>query len=80
MSELIKRIKGKTPEWFKLIIRLGLTLAAAGLAIKVTAVSLEDFELNDWGATICNYMIIAGAVAAAVAKTAKESNADEDTP
>lgn len=77
MSELKDRVKAKTPKWFKAVIKLGLQLAAAGVTIKVTAATLDGFAMNAMGNTICNYMIIAGAVAAAVAKTAKE-NCDEE--
>ena len=76
--EIRDRIKAETPKWFKRIIKIGLLLASAGLAIKITAGTLDGFTLNALGNTACNYMIIAGAVAAAVAKTAKENCDDDD--
>lgn len=77
MSELNERLNCKTPKWFKTIIKWGIIVAAAGLAVKMTAATLDDFTLNATGRTICNYLIIAGAVAAAVAKTAKETSNDD---
>ena len=76
--ELKDRIQAETPRWFKKIIKLGIMLAAAGLTVKVTAGTMDDFTLNAVGTAIVNYMIITGAVAAAVAKTAKEHCEDDD--
>jgi hypothetical protein len=75
--ELKKRLKAKTPKWFRTIIHIGLMLAAAGLAVKLTAPTI-GFNLNVIGNTLCNYFIITGAVAAAVAKTAQEKCVDDE--
>lgn len=78
-SELITRLTAETPKWFKRIIKMGLLLASAGVAIKVTVGVMDDFTLSALGKTITNYMILAGAVAAALGKTAKEDSENENT-
>lgn len=76
---LIKRIKAPTPRWFKDVIYGGIILASAGVTIKMMDAQMDDFTLYPIANTICNYAIIAGAVAAAVAKTAKDfTNEDSE--
>ena len=74
LNELFKRLEAETPKWFKGIINIGLSLAAAGVAIKLTVGTMDDFTLSAFGRTITNYMILAGDVAAAVSQTAKKDN------
>jgi hypothetical protein len=72
MNTLIARIKAQTPIWFKSIIRLSLILATIGTALLGADGNVPNFHLTELLAKIATYMVVAGLVAAAVAKTAKE--------
>lgn len=78
MSELKDRLKSPTPNWFKRIIRVGLILASAGAALLISPSMITDFVLPLKVKMAAQWMVVTGLVAAAVAKTARETQ-DIDT-
>jgi ABC-type xylose transport system permease subunit len=63
----MSRLTKPTPQWFKRIRNIGITLGAIGGAIIAAPVALPATIV-----TIAGYLITVGGVAAAVAQTAKE--------
>lgn len=72
MNQLFERIKAQTPGWFKSVIRLSIVLAAAGGALLTVNSTVPGFKLPADIEKLAQWMVVAGVVAAAVAKTAKE--------
>ena len=72
--ELNSRLKAKTPIWFKRIIRLALTMSASGTALLTAGSAIPKFHLSSWVEQAAQMMVVAGLVAAAISKTAKEDN------
>lgn len=68
------RIKAPTPDWFKRIIAIGLSLSGIGLAILGIPAMLPDFQLPHTLKEVASWFVVAGTVAAAVSKTAKQDN------
>ena len=64
MKETLQRVKKPTPDYFKKVIKVGLTLGAVGAAIATAPIALPAAIV-----TIGGYMATAGVIAAAVAKT-----------
>lgn len=73
----LDRWQAPTPEFFKKVIKISLTAAAAATALwgseTVVKAIIPDFQftLLPWVKVICKNVIVAGVVAAAVAKFAK---------
>jgi hypothetical protein len=65
MNTVVKRIKRKTPKFFKKVRNTGLTLAAIGGAILAAPVALPAVVLQVGG-----YLALAGTVAGLVSQTA----------
>jgi hypothetical protein len=70
---LQKRIKSTTPKWFKTVINVGGSLAVVGIAILSAESQVPGFVLPHALEVAAQWFIVAGIVAAAVAKTAKEN-------
>lgn len=68
---LILRVKAETPIWFKGIINLSITLAVAGGALLTAPSVVNGFVLPHKIELIAQWLVVAGVVATAVAKTAK---------
>ena len=68
MSEVVARVKSKTPDWFKRIRNAGLLLTGVGTALLTSPVTLPALVIS-----IAGYLVVGGTVAAAIAQTAKES-------
>ena len=65
MNTVVKRMKRRTPKFFKKVRNTGLTLAAVGAAILASPVALPVILLKIGG-----YLVLAGTVASAVSQTA----------
>jgi hypothetical protein len=65
MNTVVKRMKRKTPTFFKKVRNTGLTLAAIGGAILAAPVALPAIVLQVGG-----YLALAGTVAGLVSQTA----------
>lgn len=73
MKILVKRIKGETPLFFKLIRRIGMTCTAIGTGL-IAVKSQYNFDfINN---TYCGYAITAGVVIAAVCSLPVVDNKD----
>lgn len=72
---LKERLKGPTPDFFKRIIKIALTIAAAGGAVLTADATIPGFHVPAVLNTASQYMVLAGVVAAAISKTTKQ-----DTP
>lgn len=72
---LRKRINAPTPDWFKKIIAIGLTLSGVGVTILGIPSVLPNFQMPHIMTEIASWLVVAGLVAASVSKTAKD-----DTP
>lgn len=68
MKTVIKRMKKKTPPFFKKVRNVGLAIAGVGAAIIGAPVALPTVLLN-----IAGYMIATGTVASAVSQAAEAS-------
>ena len=72
MENINRRIKGKTPKWFRQIIRVCLTLSGVGFTLLAAEEQVPGFVLPELMHTISQWFVVAGLVGAAIAKTAKE--------
>lgn len=72
-NQIQKRIKSSTPKWFKTIIKVGGSLAVVGIAILTAESQVPGFVLPHALEVTAQWFIVAGTVAAAVAKTAQEN-------
>lgn len=73
MGELKDRVNADTPDWFVRIINIGLGISAAGGAILTAGEVIPHFVLTGFMQSAAQWMIVAGLVAGAVSKTAKQS-------
>jgi hypothetical protein len=78
MSEINKRWKAPTPEFFKKIIKVSMT-ASAGAAAVLGAEALGQavlpqfsYTLLPWASIVLKNVFVAGLAAAAIAKLTKE--------
>lgn len=67
LKETVERVKAPTPKYFKKVIKIGLTLGAVGGAIVAAPVAIPAAIV-----TIGSYLMTAGVIAAAVAKTTQD--------
>ncbi|AXY73920.1 hypothetical protein D3H65_07970 [Paraflavitalea soli] len=65
MSNIINRVSGKTPKFFKLLRTIGMSLVAAS-----AAVAASPLELPAIVGQIAGYVAVAGTVMGAVSQTA----------
>ena len=65
MSNIMNRMQGNTPKFFKLLRNIGVTLAAVSGAVFAAPVALPDIITN-----IAGYLAVAGSVMGAVSQTA----------
>lgn len=65
MSNIVNRVTGKTPKFFRILRTLGLALAATSGALLAAPVELPN-AIN----TIAGYLAVAGSVMGAVSQTA----------
>jgi hypothetical protein len=65
MNTVVKRMKRRTPKFFKTVRNAGLTLAGVGAAILAAPVALPAIVLQIGG-----YLTLAGTVAGMVSQTA----------
>lgn len=65
MNTVVKRMKRKTPKFFKKVRNTGLTLAAVSAAILATPVALPAIVIK-----LAGYLAVAGTVASTVSQTA----------
>ena len=84
--KLIDRIKAPTPKFFKNIIRIILIISAGALALLLAPAATKTimpgytFTLFPITELICKNLFVAGLVAAAVSKAARENNEDVINP
>lgn len=71
-QNLKTRLKSKTPIWFKRIIKISITVAAAGVALLGAEAAIPGFNLPEQIKHVAQWMVVAGLVGAAVSKTAKQ--------
>lgn len=77
---LIKRLTSPTPQFFKKVIRISLITASGAAALllaeTITKSVIPDFTYTiiPWVKTVAKNLVVAGVVAAAVAKAAKEED------
>ncbi len=69
MNQLLTRISSESPDFFKKIIGIGITLGAVGAALVSLPTIVPALILPPIVSTLGGYFIAAGTVAAAVAKT-----------
>lgn len=72
MKEVIQRLKGPTPRFFKKVRNLGVSVATIGGAILAAPVALPAGIL-----AVAGYLTVAGTVASVVSQAVTEST-DED--
>ncbi len=65
MKTLINRMASNTPKWFQVIRNIGLILTAVGTTIVSIPIALPAIIV-----TVGGYLIVGGAVAAAVSQSA----------
>ena len=65
MSNIITRIQGSTPKFFKILRNIGVTLAAVSVAVFASPVTLPTLVTD-----IAGYLAVAGSVMGAVSQTA----------
>lgn len=65
MNTVVKRMKRKTPKFFRKVRNTGLTLAAVGATLLASPVVLPAVILK-----VAGYLAVAGAVTSAVSQTA----------
>lgn len=71
---LLKRLQGETPKFFKRVIALSLTLSAVGAALVSVNAAIPGFVLPPFLLTLSQWFIVSGIVAAAVSKTTVTSS------
>jgi hypothetical protein len=65
MNTVVKRMKKKTPKFFRKLRNAGLTLAAVGAALLTAPVALPAVIIK-----VAGYLAVTGAVTSAVSQTA----------
>jgi hypothetical protein len=66
---LLERLSAETPNFFKKVINISLTISAAGAAVLGANSTVPDLNLPPNIVTYAKYAVLAGIVAAAVSKT-----------
>lgn len=77
MSEIIERIKKPTPNFFKKLIKIGITLGAVGATIIGLPAALP-IVIPAGIITAAGYMMAVGAVTASVSKLTVDDNKNND--
>lgn len=70
-TALYQRCKAETPQWFKVIRRISITLAAIAAAL-LAANGVAGFVLPDVLNAPCQWITVAGITAGAISSTAKK--------
>lgn len=65
MNQIINRMQGTTPKFFKILRNIGVTLAAVSAAVFTSPVNLPTLVTD-----IAGYLAVAGSVMGAVSQTA----------
>jgi hypothetical protein len=65
MSNIINRMQGNTPKFFKILRNIGVTLAAVSAAVFASPVTLPTLVID-----VAGYLAVAGSVMGAVSQTA----------
>ncbi|OQP58813.1 hypothetical protein [Niastella populi] len=65
MNNILNRVQGTTPKFFKILRNIGLTLAAVSAAVFASPVALPTLVTD-----IAGYLAVAGSVMGAVSQTA----------
>lgn len=65
MTNIINRMQGTTPKFFKILRNIGVTLAAVSAAVFASPVVLPNIVTD-----IAGYLAVAGSVMGAVSQTA----------
>lgn len=66
---LNERLKGPTPPFFKRIINIALSVSAVGASLLTAPELVTGFTLPASITTLAQWMVVAGIVASAIAKT-----------
>lgn len=72
MKEIIERVQAPTPNFFKKIRNIGLTLGAIGAALLAAPITLPATVV-----TIAGYLTTVGIVASAIATAAKDDQIEK---
>ena len=64
-----ERLKGPTPPFFKRVINVALSVSAAGAAMLSASSVVDGFVLPPALTILAQWMVVAGIIASAVAKT-----------
>lgn len=64
-----ERIKGPTPPFFQKVIKIALSVSAVGASLLTAPELVDGFTLPASLTTIAQWMVVAGIVASAIAKT-----------
>jgi hypothetical protein len=75
---LMQRLKGPTPPFFKRVANYAMSLAAAGGAVLGAEAMITDFHLPALLYKLCQWLVVGGLVAGAVSKTTV--NTTSNTP
>ena len=70
-TTLYQRLKAETPDWFRWIARVGITLSTIAGAL-LAANGIGGFELPAILVPPCQWITVAGITSAAISKTAKK--------
>jgi hypothetical protein len=70
---VIQRLKGPTPKFFRVVRTVGLALIAAGATVVAAPIALPAAVI-----TVAGYLTVAGTVATAVAQSAVKKEEDDD--
>jgi len=77
---LVKRLKGKTPPFFKKVQRICITVGASLLALGTGLATIPESPITEKLGKISGYLIVAGSIitviGTAIAKMAIEENQD----
>ena len=65
MSNIINRMQGSTPKFFKILRNVGVALAAVSAAVFASPVTLPNIVTD-----VAGYLAVAGSVMGAVSQTA----------
>ena len=70
----IERLKKPTPPFFKRVIAIAMSVSAAGAALLTAPTVVDGFVLPNTLTTLAQWMVVAGIVASAIAKTTVDDN------
>jgi hypothetical protein len=73
---LITRLKGPTPNFFKKVINIALSLSGVGTAVLTADATVPGFTIPTILQKVCQWLIVAGLAAAAVSKTTVNTASD----